>query len=290
MQVKVAQMASSLVPIIFGTPLAMWLPPAAAFAQDKAVIRDAETAGISPPGAGASESQVFALSLAGGRHQIVLYMRPSHVRATIVMLPGGAGDVGIQKNGDIQHGENFLVRTRDLWVGSGYALLIPDTPDGIDLRGMRSSSRYAGIVESLIAFASTKSPGPIFLLGTSQGTIAAMNGAAHAQAGALAGVVLTESVSRMGDSRETVFDADPQDVRVPALIVANQDDHCDVAPAEDAARIAASMIHSPDVRVLRVAGGKDVSKRACGPLTPHGYYDIETEIVDAIDQWMRAHS
>jgi pimeloyl-ACP methyl ester carboxylesterase len=206
------------------------------------------------------------------------------------MLPGGAGDVGVESDGDVRHGENFVVRTRALWPAAGYAVLIPDTVDRANLRGLRSSSEYANLVEGLIGFAHAQAAGPVFLLGTSQGSIAAMNGAAHAGPEALAGVVLSESVSRMGGSHETVFDADPEDVRVPALVVANRDDRCDVAPPQDASRIAAAMTRSPDVHVLEVAGGVAASRKRCGSLTPHGYYGIETQVVTAISRWLHARS
>lgn len=131
--------------------------------------------------------------------------------------------------------------------------------------------------------------GPVFLLGTSQGSIAAMNGAAHAPPGSIAGVVLTESVSVMGGSGETVFDAHPEQVRVPALVVANRDDRCAVAPPQAAPRIAAVMKESREVRVLMVSGGVTRSKKDCGSLTPHGYYGIEAQVVKGISNWMRTH-
>jgi hypothetical protein len=237
----------------------------------------------------AAGERVFDLPLAGGDHQRVLYTAPPHPRGVIVMLPGGAGDVGVRRDGDLRHDDNFVVRTRALWTAKGYAVLIPDTIDRANLRGVRSSPQYASLVDGLVGFAHTQAPGPVFLLGTSQGSIAAMNGAAHARPGSLAGVVLTESVSRLGGSQETVFSADPGDVRVPALVVANRDDQCDVAPPQDAPKIAAAMTHSRDVRVLNVAGGIQQSRKACGSLTPHGYFGIETQVVDAISDWMRAH-
>ncbi|MGC1550659.1 MAG: hypothetical protein WA777_19230 [Rhodanobacter sp.] len=230
--------------------------------------------------------QVFNLPLHNGDHQRVLYAAPAHPKATIVMLPGGAGDVGIERNGDLRHDDNFVVRTRSLWVSQGYAVLIPDTVNGDNLRGLRSSPTYAALVGDLVSFAHTKSASPVFLLGTSQGSIAAMNGAAHLGPAQLAGVVLTESVSRMGGSHETVFQANPQDVRIPALVVANRDDQCDVAPPADAPRIAASMTHSPQTQVLYVQGGIDRSHKACGSLSPHGYYGIEQSVVDQIATWM----
>ncbi|MEJ0050262.1 MAG: alpha/beta hydrolase [Methylovirgula sp.] len=232
---------------------------------------------------------VLALNLPDGTRQRVLYATPDHPQATLVMLPGGAGEIELRRDGDIRHDDNFVVRTRSLWVAQNYAVLIPDTIDHENLRGLRSSPAYAAIVTALVQLAQTKAAVPVFLLGTSQGSIAAMNGAAHAHPYTLAGVVLTESVSRVGHSGETVFDADPQDVRVPALVVANYDDQCDVAPPQDAPRIAAAMSHSPDVRIIHVSGGIDKSARTCGSLSPHGYYGIEARVVDAISAWIKDH-
>ncbi len=230
--------------------------------------------------------RVFDLPLSNGSHQRVLYSAPTSPKAIIVMMPGGAGDVGIERDGDLRHDNNFVVRTRQLWVSRGYAVLIPDAVDGANLRGMRSSPAFAALVGDLVSFAHAKSATPVFLLGTSQGSIAAMNGAAHLDATQLAGVVLTESVSRLGGSHETVFQADPQDVRVPALVVANHDDRCSVAPPEDAPRIAAAMSNSSQVRVLYVSGGVEQSRNPCGSLTPHGYDGIEQQVVDGIASWM----
>ena len=234
-----------------------------------------------------SGEQIIDVPLTGGERQRVLYAAPKEPRATIVMLPGGAGDVGLRRDGEVRHGNNFVIRTRALWVQRGYAVLIPDTVDRENLRGLRSSPEYAALVLELVRVAHEKAPGPVFLLGTSQGSIAAMNGAAHAPSGAIAGVVLTESVSQMGGSGETVFSANPQDVRVPALIVANKDDRCNVAPPGDAPRIAAAMTNSASVRVLSVAGGVQQSRKLCGSLTPHGYFGIEPEVIGHIDSWMQ---
>ncbi|MFA5956466.1 alpha/beta hydrolase [Hyphomicrobium sp.] len=233
--------------------------------------------------------RIVELPLSSGQHQRVLYVAPASPRATIVMLPGGTGDVGLARDGDIRHGHNFVIRTRDLWVAKGYAVVIPDWIDRESLRGARSSPDYAKIIGDLIAYAHAQYSVPVFLLGTSQGSIAAANGAAHAGPGSLAGVILTESVSVLGGSHETVYDAGLADIRVPALIVANRDDRCDVAPPDAAPKIAAAMIHAPEARVVEVSGGIDRSKKACGSLSPHGYYGIEDKVVGIISSWIDGH-
>lgn len=202
------------------------------------------------------------------------------------MLPGGDGDIGLSPNGAISHGDNFVVRTRSLWLAQGYAVLIPDTVNHANLRGLRSTPQYANFVDQLIKLAHKEAAAPVFLLGTSQGSIAAMSGAAHAKPGTLAGVILTESVSIMGSSHETVFSANPAGVRVPALVVANSDDHCNVAPPSMAPKIAAAMANSPSVKVLMVSGGLTRSEQNCGSLTPHGYYGIDDKVTDLISNWI----
>ncbi|MHB8284538.1 MAG: alpha/beta hydrolase [Caulobacteraceae bacterium] len=236
----------------------------------------------------AAGERVFDLPT-NGQTQRVLYLAPERPIGVVVMLPGGAGDVGLKRDGDVRHDNNFVVRTRSLWAAKGYAVLIPNALDHANLRGLRSSPAYAALVGELVAYAHIQAPGPVYLVGTSQGSIAAMNGAAHASPGSIAGVVLTESVSVMGGSHETVFDADPADVRVPALVVANSDDQCNVAPPSDAPRIAAAMSRSPDVKILRVSGGIDRSAKLCGSLTAHGYYGIEPQVVGGITDWMATH-
>jgi hypothetical protein len=115
-----------------------------------------------------------------------------------------------------------------------------------------------------------------------------MNAAAHAEPHEIAGVILTESVSILGGSHETVFDAHPDKVRSPALVVANEDDRCNVAPPGKANEIAQSMRETHAV-VLIVRGGAQRSKNDCGSLTPHGYYGIEEPVVGSIAAWMEKH-
>lgn len=230
--------------------------------------------------------KVVNIPLSDGSSIRALFCAPTQPKATIIMFPGGSGDIGLGLDGSIQHGENFVVRTRGLWNQHHYAILVPDTVNSLNLRGHRSSASYERIIEDLLTFAQQEKPGPVFLLGTSQGAIAAVNGAAHAPSNALAGVVLSEAVSVMGGSKETVFSATPQDIHAPVLIVANHTDRCNVAPPQKATRIAASMTGSSDVQILRVTGGSTLSKKTCGSLSPHGYFGIEDDVIIKISAWI----
>lgn len=138
-----------------------------------------------------------------------------------------------------------MIRTRAAWNARGYAVLVPDTITNESLRGVCSSCGCAHLVEVLVRFAHEQARARVFLLGTSQDSIAAMNGAAHAAPCSINGVIQTESVSVLGGTGETVFDAEPAMVRVPALVVANRDDRCNVVPPATASKIAAAMTARP---------------------------------------------
>lgn len=243
-----------------------------------------------PAVVGAPTESVLNLTLDDGARQRLLVLSPAHPKATIIMFPGGAGDIGLAKDGEIRRGKNFVVRTRELWAARGYAVVVLDTTERENLRGFRSSPEYARLISQVVDTIRKSIAAPVFLLGTSQGSIAAMNGAAHAGAGAVAGVILTESVSIKGGSHETVFDANPERVSVPALVVANRDDQCNVASPDMAPKIATAMSGSRDVKVVTVSGGElaDTS-RDCGSLSPHGYYRIESKVVDLIGDWIDSH-
>jgi len=234
----------------------------------------------------ASDIVVEDLPLGNHLFQRISYAPPLGVkRGTIVMFPGGAGTIGIERNGAVKHGDNFLVRTDNIWRQKGYGIVLVDAIDHQSLRGQRSSEDYAEITRRIVQFAIQQAGKPVWIMGTSQGAIAAMNTAAHLGTNDIAGLVLSESVSVQGHSHETVFDAHPQNVTVPSLVVANRSDSCDVAPPEKAQTIADAMSHSHST-VLIVQGGEQGGSKDCGSLSPHGYYGIEEAVIDRIVDWM----
>ncbi len=240
-----------------------------------------------PSAAFATRLAVQDLPLPDGAHQRVLFYGPAGaMRGVIVMFPGGAGDVGIERDGAIRHDTNFVVRTRELWARLGYGVVIVDAIGRASLRGERSTEAYRQVIREILDYAHTLTDRPLWAMGTSQGSIAAMAAGSSARDGELAGIVLTESVSVVGHSGETVFDARPARVRAPALVVANRDDVCTVAPPSRADEIAHAM-SATSATVLRVEGGVTQSSNPCSSLSPHGYFGIEKPVVAGIARWMR---
>jgi hypothetical protein len=146
---------------------------------------------------------------------------------------------------------------------------------------LRNTPRYTKVVVPLIGFAHIQRSRPVFLLGTSQDSITAANGAAPR---ALDGVARTESVSLRGRSHETVFNATLPATRTPPLIFANRGDACDLAPPHVAPRIAAALIYAASVRVMEISSEIGTSDRACRSQSPHG--QDRGQAVDVIADWM----
>jgi hypothetical protein len=235
----------------------------------------------------ADDGVVEDLPLQGGGFQRVLYSPARRdTKGIIVMFPGGTGEIDIEKSGRVKNAKNFVVRSDDLWRERGYGIVLVDAIEHQSMRGQRSSAAYAELTKRIVEFAHRQANVPVWVLGTSQGSIAAMNAASHAGATQLAGLILTESVSILGGSHETVFDAHPEDVHVPSLVVANVDDRCKVAPPSMAQSIAQAIRHAPTT-VLTVSGGEQRSRDDCASLSAHGYYGIEEKVVDNIVDWMQ---
>jgi hypothetical protein len=217
----------------------------------------------------------------------VLYTGPANPRAVAFVFAGGDGTVAFNSAGQITHmGSNFVVRTEPQWLVQGFAFMTLGSSSS--LMGQRHTPAYAQTIGRAIDFARTRGTAPIWLIGTSMGSIAAANGAAHLP-GKVAGVVLTSSVAGQNRNRETVFDSDPRAIAVPALIVANRADTCPDAGPGFAPQILAALARSPRKEIVYVESHA-VQSEPCEALSPHGYLGIEADVVQRIADWIRAAS
>ena len=242
-------------------------------------------AGAAPVGSASGQTLAVDIPLASGSER-VLFAGPGNPSAILVMLPGGDGIVDIgQAAVSGRLANNFLVRTLALWLGKGFAVEILGSPQNESLLGQRHTQAYADAIGRAVDFARTRANAPVWLVGTSQGSTAAANGAARL-AGKMSGVVLTSSVTRQSQSGETVFDANPGAIAVPALVVANQGDTCAATPPADAAVLAGYLVRSPRKEVIMVRSD-DIRSPPCEAMSPHGFMGIEPLVVERIAAWIR---
>jgi predicted alpha/beta-hydrolase family hydrolase len=236
----------------------------------------------------AAQAVVQDLPLASGGTERVLFAGPASPRAILIMFMGGDGLVEIDQNGTLGRGRNnFLMRTQSLWLAQGFAVLVLGPPNGASLLGQRHTPAYADAIGRAIDFARTRANAPVWLVGTSMGSIAAANGAAHLP-GKIAGVVLTSSVAG-GHAPETVFDSELGAIAVPALVMANQGDTCPSAGPGFAPQIAAALTRAPRKEIVTLQSS-EIRSAPCEAMSPHGYLGIESEAVQRVSDWIRTVS
>lgn len=246
------------------------------------------------PMASALAASTVDLPASGGGKQRVLYMQPANPVAALIMFPGGDGVIKLASDGTPRAGGNFLVRTRDSWVAQGMAVAIPDVPDNQrQLFNYRTGAEYADDIGKIVAYVRTQTKAPIWLVGTSQGTNAAVGGASRMTKGEIAGVVLTSTLTRQGgkpELKETVYQANLAAINVPVLILSHTNDQCNLTPPGDGAGLKAALKGSPKVDVQTASGGLPPISPPCEAKAAHGFYGIEDQVVAQISNWIKANT
>lgn len=235
----------------------------------------------------AAQAIVQDVPVPGGGSEPVLYAGPHNPRAIVFMFAGGDGTVRFNAAGQITHlNGNFLMRTEPLWLAQGFAFATIGSSSSLD--GRRHTAVYAQAIAAAVDYARSRGGNaPVWLVGTSMGSIAATNGAAHLP-GRVAGVVLTSSVAGQNKAaRETVFDSEPGGIAVPALVVANRGDTCAVAGPSFAPQILSALARAPRKEIIYVES-RQVQSDPCEAMSPHGYLGIEADVVQRISDWIRA--
>jgi len=240
----------------------------------------------------AHAQELLTLETRPGATQSYLLLVPKDAppRAAAVLFPGGTGSIGLRvEDSVIKFGpNNFVVRSRNLFVHGGVAVALldapSDRPDGM-ANAFRKGEAHVQDVKAVIADVRKRYPAvPVFLVGTSMGTVSAAY-VGRALGAGLAGVALTSSPfrpsgrrSKHGDSNLSDFDL--EDIKAPLLLVHHREDACSICPYAEAQRRAGS--HP----LISVSGGKPPQSDPCEALSAHGYLGKEEETVDAIVNWM----
>ncbi len=226
-----------------------------------------------------------------GVTQPFLWEAPVAPKAAVILFAGGDGAVGVGvKDGQpfTKAGGNFLVRSRHKLADKGLFVVTIDAPsdqDGILDPAFRTSQKHADDVAALVAWIKAKINLPVWLVGTSMGTLSAANGAARLGAG-IDGLILTSTVTKAGKKATAAFSgvlgSDLDKVVVPVLVMSHRNDGCYITPPEANTDIIAALTASPRKEIRWIEGGLDPKSEPCQAFAQHGYYGVEDQAVEAI--------
>lgn len=245
------------------------------------------------PAAARAQQEIVTLSTRPGVTQsYFLTSIPKNLGAVAVLFPGSGGWIQLRnESGKIRFNPgNFLVCSRSEFIKRGVAAAIVDAPsDRQSGWGMSDDFRlgadHHADITAVIGGLNSRFPGtPLFLVGTSRGTISAASLGSRL-GGEVAGVVLTATMFRQAGryAREPGMGLSQFDfaaVKAPLLLVHHVGDQCDVTPYGDAARLAEKY------PLITVFGGSPPQSGPCEAFSQHGFLGKESETVEQIVNWM----
>jgi pimeloyl-ACP methyl ester carboxylesterase len=263
-------------------------------------------------------ASIVSIPTPRGVQQAFILIKPDHPVASVILFAGGDGALGLTRAPPPKVGAedfvngNFLVRSREKFAGHGFMVAVVDTPSDHQ-EGMSPSFRISKVhaidIGAVADYLKSQASVPVWLVGTSAGTLSAARGAIGAgrdgiATGSIDGLVLTSTVTHTPPDSEfgKVFPGFAKDrpdgvmsmalpqIRVPTLIMSHREDACVSTPPSDAPALAMCLRQASKVEIALLTGGDPPKSDPCNAYAPHGYFGIETQAVDRIAQFITANS
>ncbi len=210
-------------------------------------------------------------------------------KATVFLFPGGAGGFGKVEDGKATGG-NFLVRSAPYFLANGFNVAIFGRPNDMELGWMeRTEPAHMTDVAMVLNFVKQKSDLPVWIVGTSRGTVSATAMAINVRDPAIAGLVLTSSVVRFA-TPGAVPRQDLAAIKMPVLVYHHAKDGCKHCQASEAPFIIKGLTNAPIKKLMVVDGGANPTGDVCAGQHWHGFIGMERNAIDQIEAWIKAPS
>jgi hypothetical protein len=236
--------------------------------------------------------QVVDLPTRPGVTQRFIVLAPPQPKATVILFSGGDGGLSIQPDGTLNRGKgNFLVRTRQLFADQGFLVAVIDAPSDRQHApylegGFRQSAEHVTDIKAVIAWARGQADIPVWLVGTSRGTLSAAYVATELSGGTDGpdGLVLTSTI--LTDKKGRPVPSMPLDrLHIPVIVAHHKDDACPLCAYSRIPALMDELTNVPRKQLLTFSGGE--SKDApCEAFSFHGYNGIESDVVSQVSAAM----
>ena len=216
------------------------------------------------------------------------WMPRDNAKANLILLSGGSGGIGY-RNGAPQS-NNFLIRSRDHFATGNLAAafnvaLLGNATDRRQLDpALRATPEHVADIAAVVAHIRAKNAAPIWLVGTSQGTISAA-AAAISLGDKINGVVLSASYTSFKTPTSVPQQA-LSAIKIPVLVISHEGDTCRVTLPHENKYIMEKLTQAPVKRLMLVSGGRDPTGNECEALHWHGFINMEAEASKIITDWV----
>lgn len=244
------------------------------------------------PYANALEEELVTIPTRPGVTQSFLLIKPDHSPvASVILFAGAHGRLELSKQGVGWGKNNFLVRNRERFAREGFMIAVIDSPSDRPkgLWNFRTSKEHAEDIKHVILTLKKMVDVPVWLVGTSMGSVSAANAAARLKDGGPDGIVLTSSITK--ESRqvsETVNSVRLKDIRVPTLIVHHKGDGCVVSPYGNAMDLMKRLKQVTRCDLITFDGGDPSVSDPCEAMSYHGFLGLDADVIATIASWIKA--
>jgi hypothetical protein len=231
----------------------------------------------------------------------VLVIEPEKPSAVLVLYAGGIGTIDLSSVFGIvnigAYKENFLVRTREKFVESGFVVALPDVIS--DIKGYnavhRMSEDHSKEINHLVSYLKNRYAMPVWIVGTSMSSFTVAN-AGITQGNLIKGLIFSSSVTKSRPDWKIyekhpngVVSMDLSSIKIPVLIAAHKEDGCDSCPPEGAEQIKSALTSALKVDLKYYTGGSKPISKPCDALAQHGFLGIEDQVVADMVAFVRAN-
>ena len=202
----------------------------------------------------------------GGVNAVLI--KPDKPVASLILLAGGNGEIGVETEGMTKYPGNQLVRTRMNYAQKGFAVLVPDA--GYNLSSL---VEYMKNIQK-----------PVTVVGTSRGTqrasIGISKGARPDKLVLTSGFLSNES----GDSENAINILGTSNLLPPTLVIHHRHDHCKHTSPEGVKDFI--LWSKGKAKAVWLDGGDEVGN-PCEAQSYHGFNSLDQKVVDIVSQFSK---
>ena len=219
----------------------------------------------------------------------VFYIKNDGAHATVLLLSGGKGGMGKIVDGQ-PSSENFLVRSRNYFAENGLNVAVfglpSDKKNGYLEYSDRLATEHLQDIRKVVEYLKADTGLPVWLVGTSRGTISATAAAIDLGKEMLGGIVLTASIVSYKKAGAVPTQAIGK-IQIPVLVVHHTNDGCPICAPHEVPNILKGLENTPLKKSVMVSGGENPTGDPCEALHYHGFIGIEKATVESIATWIK---
>ena len=235
-----------------------------------------------------------------GKNIRVVLKHKGPAKGSVILLAGDNGRLDITAAGQITKlTGNQLVRTRARYQSKGYDVLVPDlAPDmkvGSDdvQSGYRVSLNYAKDIGAMVKYLRKHGKEPVVVIGTSRGSGGAANAVAKLTGARRPdGAIYTSAFLKL-DCSDLInlwclTNNKPQRLKLPSLVVWHVKDACPATPPAAVAPFRTWWEGGTYLVLSRKSfnGGSPQQSEDCEGKSPHGFWGLDPQVVNAATAWI----